>query len=388
MALVVVVLTVGGAESVPATPGHVQAALAAQLVASDGTSALTSVAPFLARRHGGVCAGLESRFEVGNGVFKGDKVGWYASVWPSFQALNALYVTSLLTGSGSEGCFGDFQKNLAAIDNAYWEHYVAGFPPGYDQGPQALHVDSDYPRVDDSLWMGLTLMRAYARSGRRMLLQRAEDVFHLAQRNWDPRAGGVYWELHAPRVADVQKAVVSNAPAVILGVQLYEQTHKTSYLAWSERIFDWLRAHLFDPTTGLYDDHVDNSVFPPTVDTTKFTYNQGIMIGAMVALRAADPARYPIADAVELAKRSMAYFALHHSYGEPNFDVVWIENLLELAGRYGNAGFTAKARASAEAALRAAPPHLGDLGNMSSELALEELVNLPPRMYEQFFYAA
>lgn len=383
--VVLAALVVCGVASVPGVPGHAQASLVAQLAVSDAGAAVAKVSPVLGSRQASACARLESDFEVGNGVFKSDEVGLYASVWPSFQTLDALYVSSLLP-SGAP-CARDFQENLAAIDDVYWDRYLSGFPPGYDQGPRALHLDSDLPRVDDSLWMGLTLMRAYARSGSPTLLRRAEDVFALARRNWDPGSGGVYWEEHAPGATDDAKAVVSNAPAVILGVQLYLRTHDPEYLTWSERIFAWLRDTLLDPRTGLYDDHVDDSTRPATVDTTTYTYNQGVVIGAMVALSRVDPARYPLADAVGLAERAMTYFARHGTYGQPQFDVVWAENVLGLASRYGDPAFTARARRSVRLASRVGPPHAGDLLTMSSELALDALTRLSPRAYGELVFA-
>jgi hypothetical protein len=375
--VVLAVVVVGGVESVPGVPGHAQAALAAQLAVTDGRAAAGKAVPFLAPHPAGACARLESNFGVGNHVFKSDELGLYASAWPSFHALDALYVASLLPGGGR--CYRDFQQNLAAIDSTYWDKYLTGFPPGYDQGPRALHIDSDLPRVDDSLWLALTLMRAYARTGNPALLGRAEDVFALARRNWDSRAGGVYWEVHAPGASDESRVVVSNAPAVILGVQLYLRTRNLMYLRWSEKIFHWLHGHLLDPATGLYNDHVDASTHPVTVDTAKFTYNQGVMVGAMVALSEVDPARYPLGNAVDLAGKAMAYFGEHHSYGQPGFDVIWAENVLELASRYSNAAFTSQARHSVELAIRAAPANPGDLLDMSSELTLDELTRLAGR---------
>jgi hypothetical protein len=372
--VVLAVVVAGGVESVPGVPGHVQAALAAQLTVSDGSAALGKVAPFLAAHPAGACARLESNFGIGNHLFKSDELGLYASAWPSFHALDALYLASLLPGGGE--CYRDFQQNLEAIDDTYWDNYLSGFPPGYDQGPRALHIHSDLPRVDDSLWLGLTLMRADARISNPALLERAEDVFALARRNWDSRAGGVYWEVHSAGASDESKVVVSNAPAVILGVQLYLRTHNLMYLRWSEKILHWLHERLFDPATGLYNDHVDDGTHPVTVDTAKFTYNQGVMVGAMAALSEVAPARYPLGNAVDLAEKAMAYFGEHHSYGQPGFDVIWAENVLGLASRYGNAAFTGQARQSVELAIRAAPANSGDLLDMSSELALNELTRL------------
>lgn len=383
--VVLVVAALCGLASVPGIPGHPQAALAAQLAVADGKTAVTDVAPFLGTGRAGTCANLESSFEMATGTFKSDRIGWFASVWPSFQALDALYLGSLLPGG--ENCNRDFQQNLAAIDRTYWDHSVPGFPPDYDQGPSVIHSSSDFPRVDDNLWMGLTLTRAYERSHTAMLLQRAKDVFALAQHDWNSQSGGVYWEVHARGASDEERAVVSNAPAVILGVQLFRLTHDTTYLRWSERIFSWLQRTLFDRSTGLYDDHIQAVAGRVTLDTSKFTYNQGVMIGAMVALASVDPARYTLAPAVTLAKRSMAYFGAHRDYGQPSLDVVWAENVLILAERYGHRSFATNARNSVELAIRAAPSGAGDLTDATSELALRELLRVPTRTYGRFFFA-
>ncbi len=365
-----------GAEAVPAVPGHAQAALAGQLAVSDGGAALATAAPFLASKPAGGCGRLESAFQVGSGVFKGDHVGWYAAVWPSFQALDALSVSSMVPGG--QHCALDFRRNLAAIDGVYWDRSLRRFPPAYDQGPRAFHVHSDLPRVDDSLWMGLALMWAYGQWGDPALLRRAETVFALARRNWASRTGGIYWEVHGPGATNQAKSVASAGPAVILGVQLYARTHDVAYLRWSERIYGWLRSTLFDPGTGLYADHVNDSTHPATIDRTTFTYNQGVMVGALVALSTEDPAAYPLSGAVRLAETAMAYFRQHRTYGQPAFDVIWAENAVVLAARYNHPAFTAQVRRSLELARRAAPPHPGDLLAASSEMAMSALARLPP----------
>ena len=129
-----------------------------------------------------------------------------------------------------------------------------------------------------------------------------------------------------------RQQVVSNAPADILGVPLYQQTHEAMYLTWSERIFAWLRAALFDPVTGLYRDHVDGQR-QRRAGTTTFTCDEGVMLAAMVALSTIDLGRYLLSRAITLADTAMADFARHHRYGRPGFDVIWAENVLQLARR-------------------------------------------------------
>lgn len=379
LAVVLVLVALGGVfESVPGAPGHDAAALAARLVASDAGVAASKADPFASTPRD-PCAALESSFGVGNGLLRDDWFGFYASIWPSYQALNAFFVTSLLPHNGQ--CARDYAETLSAIDSSYWSHSVPGMPPAYDQGPAAMHFPSDLPRVDDSLWMGITLMQSYRRTRHEAYLMRAEAVFDLARANWDPRHGGIYWEDHGPGATDFAKSVVSNAPAAVIALDAYQATGRRSYLAWAERIVAWLHSHLLDPADGLYYDHVDNHHRPPVLDRATYTYNQGIMVGCLGLLSEVSPHRYPLSEAISLAQRAMRYFATHHSYKNPAFSVVWGMNLLWVAGLYHHAGFTAEARASVAAAIRAEPNQPGSLLDSASATALRSLSKLPPRDY-------
>ncbi len=381
--LLVVVLVVG-VLSVPGVPGHAQAALSTDLLASDASVVATRVDPFTADPYPGTCGGLEASFGVGNHLFKNSNFGLYASVWPTYAALGQLYVASL--SSDQDGCATDFSSAVASVDANYWDHPRAGLAAAFDQGPRPFHIDSDLPRVDDSLWMGLAIMAAESRRPTPVLLERAETVFELAVANWDRADGGVYWEESG--AGGQERAVVSNAPAVLLGVELYRRTGQDRYLQWSERDMTWLENHLVDPTDGLYDDHVDGAGHHQTVDRTTYTYTQGIVSGAMAALSTVDPSRYPLRSAVALADRSMTYFAAHRSYGNPGFDVVWAENVLGLAALYRQPAFTARAERSVRSAAAAEPAPPGDLLDTSSEATLAELVRLPPADDADLWYTA
>jgi hypothetical protein len=380
LALAVVVLA--GLESIPGVFGHDQAALSAEIVASDAAAGASKIDPFGHDTSMEPCANLESTFGVGNHLFKNRQFGFYASVWPSYQALSALYVTSLFPGKSA--CSTAFEESLQALDDNYWGPSAPGVLGAYDQGPSAFHFTSDLPRVDDSLWMGLAIMQQYSRTRDPALLERAEEVFSLAQGNWARGIGGVYWE--ATGATNHARTVVSNAPAAILGVELFRQTGEVRYLRWSEMIVAWLTAELRDPATGLFNDNIDDNGGRTRLDTTKYTYTQGMMVGAMTVLSTVDPTKYPIRDAIELTERSMAYFDAHRSYGQPGFDLIWAENILWTAGLYKNAAFTTETRNAVARALAVEPKSRGDLLTASSETALRELAKLPPDQYDKLLY--
>jgi hypothetical protein len=379
--LAAVVVVVAVLVWVPRVPGHHQASVLGDLAASDLVAAVTRAIPVVRDRPAQPCARLESEFETNTNLLRNYEIGWYASIWSDYHALNAVYFTSLR--SGDQACRTDFEDNVAAIDASYWDTSYGRAPAAFDQGPAAIHFHPDPPRVDDSLWMALAVDQDYLMTGNRADLARAAAVFRMAIANWDPRHGGIYWKSHTDGGTDYEKAVVSNAPAVVLGSALYAETGQSSYLTWSARILDWVEDNLRDPGTGLYDDHVGDDTGPTTIDADKLTYNQGIVVGAMAALATVDPAEHPLVDAVDLARRSMAYFRVHHTYGIPPYDAIWAQNLLWTAGLYGNATFAGEARSSLELARGADPIRSADLLDLGAEMALEALGRLPATGYPE-----
>jgi hypothetical protein len=75
----------------------------------------------------------------------------------------------------------------------------------------------------------------------------------------------------------------------------------------------------------------------------------------------------------------MAYFPSHPSYGQPGFDVIWVESLLRLSSLDRNVAFRAKAKSTLALVRSAEPKNDGELLTVSSEMALHELVDLPQK---------
>jgi hypothetical protein len=379
LAVLVVILAL---EAVPGVPGHNQVSLAGELLTSDG-SALASKVPLIGSASSNPCGMIESEFEAGNHLLKNSQFGWYASIWPTYQALTSFEVRSLI--AHHLGCGEDFEATLRAVDANYWDR---AYPlPAFDQGPNPFHVRSDLPRIDDSLWMGLALMSGYATTRDGALLQRAEAVFRLAVGNWDPLHGGIYWEDHLRGATIYDKAVVSNAPAAILGVELFVQTGVRDYLDWSERIVRWLRANLLDARTGLYHDGIDDHGRRPKLHPVELTYDEGVVLGAMAALSTVHPGAYPLSRALRFARRCESFFARHHSYGHPAFDAIWAFNLLWVAGLAHERAFTEAALASLHRAVAAEPRSSGDLLDRGSDATLAALAALPTRDYRDLYPA-
>jgi hypothetical protein len=112
----------------------------------------------------------------------------------------------------------------------------------------------------------------------------------------------------------------------------------------------WVHATLRDPDDGLYWDHVDAG---GAIERTKWSYNQGNVIGAELARHALDPQPVepgdpggpggPAGTSPLVVAQAVAVAALDHYAAAPRglagqglaFDAVFFRNLLELRGVLG-----------------------------------------------------
>jgi predicted alpha-1,6-mannanase (GH76 family) len=151
---------------------------------------------------------------------------------------------------------------------------------------------------DDECWMAIALLRAHDLTGEAAYFARARALVEdVATHAVDPAAPGLWWDR-----AHTQKATAANAGAVIAAARLAERTGDATWLDFARRTYAHWRAAMVDPATFQVADHVDAR---GRVSWWRFTYNEGTMIGAALALhRATREARY-LEDA-----RAIAGFAL------------------------------------------------------------------------------
>jgi predicted alpha-1,6-mannanase (GH76 family) len=143
---------------------------------------------------------------------------------------------------------------------------------------------NDY--YDDVAWLGLALHRAEQHG----MLRRPEAIRQIAQRlrsGWtDHGGGGIWW-----RRKDDYKNVPTNGPAAILLARLSE--HQLGDRADRQRArsgVEWMEEYLVDPDTGLVWDglHVTDDGSVREVETTVYTYCQGVFLGAALELAKLD----------------------------------------------------------------------------------------------------
>jgi predicted alpha-1,6-mannanase (GH76 family) len=195
--------------------------------------------------------------------------------WTSAQALD-----SVLDGAERNGP----QRYAEVVASFYARFDAEGWTSGW---------------FDDEAWMGLTMLRAYDVVGERRYLERAvflaEDIAANAQDGscCGVAPGGLWWDRD-----HTQKATAANAGAAVLAARLAERTGEARWLDLAKATYGWWLANMVDPVTGQVADHVEPS---GNKVTWRFTYNEGTMIGAAVALhRVTGDPRY-LADARRMA---------------------------------------------------------------------------------------
>ncbi|TKV27371.1 glycosyl hydrolase [Arthrobacter sp. NamB2] len=148
---------------------------------------------------------------------------------------------------------------------------------------------------DDMAWLALALQRLDQVEERRRPRHRVRLLGDtLRSAHTQELGGGVFWNTGRD-----YKNTASTAPAAIFFARAGET-------ARAQELLDWLRDRLHDTGTGLYLDGVraDGRV-EGTVERAIYTYNQGTVLGALVAVGAPRNLQHA-ADLVEAVSRTAA----------------------------------------------------------------------------------
>jgi len=265
----------------------------------------------------------------------------YAQLWPFSQALGAtVRLAQLQPGRTSRA---SVYARLRALER-YWDG--SQNPGGYATRP--------FPRAglalqyyDDNAWVGLELVQVSRLYNDHKALLRAAQLFTLISRGWDlDRSklcpGGVFW---ARNTAIRDRNTVSTARASQLGAQLYLETKSRHFLRWAAVMYNWVKSCLAAPN-GLFWDHIE---IDGQVDQRQWSYNQGAMVSAGVALYAATRnARY-LADAEDVAEAAVASLDPFAGSAEPPyFLAIFFHDLWSLTELVPSVRFETSIRAYAD----------------------------------------
>jgi predicted alpha-1,6-mannanase (GH76 family) len=213
-----------------------------------------------------------------NGTFVQDNAGNSSfNYWPNAHALDVLVDGYLRTGNDN------YKTKMKAL--------LAGIK---------VKNGNTYDNIfnDDMLWLANSCLRAYNATNDQDYKDVADFLWERIKLSWsdDVFGGGITWKQNTPK----QKNAVSNAPAAILAMRLYEIDNDPDDLVWAKKIYAWQKSNLVDPVSGAVWDNISevNGMVVTNKDWV-FTYNMGTWIGAGLRLYKATNDQTYLNDAVK-----------------------------------------------------------------------------------------
>ena len=257
----------------------------------------------------------------------------------SWQAASSLSATiGFMRATGSRAYLSD----LSAI---YRGHFADG----------AYHTGF----YDDMGWWVLTWIKAYDLTGDTTYIREARRLFATMSRGWTRVCGGgVVWNQHRR-----YKNAITNEEFMQAAVLLHEATPgDTWYARWALRDWAWFSASGMLTRSGLVVDGLAPDC-RPNLSSQTWTYNQGMLVGAMVSLAtltghksflvtagkvAHAVIRSPILSPGGILREPCA--PLQCGRDAPMFKGIFMQNLKLLYDRVGGAGYQRYMRRNAVAA--------------------------------------
>ncbi|MDB5286790.1 MAG: hypothetical protein JWR05_1739 [Mucilaginibacter sp.] len=139
-----------------------------------------------------------------------------------------------------------------------------------------------YPNeyYDDMEWLALASLRAYEATGDNDYMDAANILWADIKTGKNAnQGGGIAW-----RKSQLDyKNTPANAPAIIFAARLYRLQKNAADLALAKELYAWLKGTLVDPSSGIVWDGI-NANHDNQISKNKFTYNQGVFIGAALEL--------------------------------------------------------------------------------------------------------
>ncbi|OOQ56521.1 glycoside hydrolase family 76 protein [Mucilaginibacter pedocola] len=139
-----------------------------------------------------------------------------------------------------------------------------------------------YPNeyYDDMEWLALAALRAYEVTNDNDYLDAANILWTDIKTGVnDNQGGGIAW-----RKSQLDyKNTPANAPAIIFACRLYRLKNNAADLTLAKQLYAWMKTTLVDPATGIIWDGI-NGNHDGQISKNKFTYNQGVYMGAALEL--------------------------------------------------------------------------------------------------------
>jgi predicted alpha-1,6-mannanase (GH76 family) len=134
---------------------------------------------------------------------------------------------------------------------------------------------------DDMEWMALALLRLWDTTKNPIYNEQVLLLWDDIKTAWNNQmGGGMAWKKDQLDY----KNTPANAPAAIVAFRLYQRFHREEDLDWGNKILNWNIMNLTDPVTGIVWDGLNRQGDGKIDYDWNYTYNQGVVIGALVEL--------------------------------------------------------------------------------------------------------
>ncbi len=269
-------------------------------------------------RAGAGMAVLRGLYNSGTGVW--DTTGW----WNSANALETSVDYSIRTGDTS---YTD------VIENTFTKKKSQNF------------LNQFY---DDEGWWALAWIKAYDFKGDRRYLQMAKTIFSDMCGGWDATCGGGIWW----NKAHEKKNAIANELFLSIAARLHLRTPGDggagSYLEWAQRSWSWFASSGLINANNLINDGLTAQCVNDGGVT--WTYNQGVILGALVALHEASQDQSLLDRAQAIANAALATLTdangILREPNEPNLGVdgpqfkgIFMRNVYELYNATGEQAY-------------------------------------------------
>jgi len=134
---------------------------------------------------------------------------------------------------------------------------------------------------DDMAWQALANLRAFQLTQDASYKTTALQLWADLKNGWNTsQGGGIAWK----KDQRDYKNTPANAPVAILGARLYQLDKNPDDLSWAQKIYDWEKKTLVDPSTGAVWDGINRQGNGQIDKDWRFSYNQGVFLGAGLEL--------------------------------------------------------------------------------------------------------
>jgi predicted alpha-1,6-mannanase (GH76 family) len=187
--------------------------------------------------------------------------------------------------------------------SSYYGHHWPGFPPHHPRPPphKPRGFLNDY--YDDEGWWALAWIAAYDVTGNHQYLQASQSIFENIAASYDTTpCGGVWWDKNNTYVN-----AIANELFLSVGSHLANRVSekKTYYLHWAEKEWNWfLHSGMINAAHTINDGL--NLTTCANNGGTVWSYNQGVILGALAELNRATGDKSYITAATQIADAAIA----------------------------------------------------------------------------------